>query len=68
VKGITLLDYIEVRKEIYIPTYRWVLEYKVASILDKLREAAQTKTIVLLDYNTNADVEGIYPYEEKVHK
>lgn len=58
VHGKELLGYIEARKLIYIPTYKWVLENKVAFIIDRLREASKTKTIVLLDYDTNADVEN----------
>lgn len=58
VNGKELLGYIEARKLIYIPTYKWVLENKVASIIERLREASKTKTIVLLDYDTNADVEN----------
>lgn len=58
VKGTELLGYIEARKQIYIPTYRWVLENKVAHIIERLRSASnEGKTIVLLDYDTNADVE-----------
>ena len=58
VNGKELLSYIEARKQIYIPTYKWVLENKVAHIIERLREASKTKTIVLLDYDTNADVEN----------
>ena len=58
VHGTELLGYIEARKLIYIPTYKWVLENKVANIIDRLREASKTKTIVLLDYDTNADVDN----------
>lgn len=58
VNGTELLGYIEARKLIYIPTYKWVLENKVANIIDRLREASKTKTIILLDYDTNADVEN----------
>ena len=58
VNGTELLGYIEARKQIYIPTYRWVLENKVPHIIERLREASNSgKTIVLLDYDTNADVE-----------
>ena len=58
VNGTELLGYIEARKQIYIPTYRWVLENKVAHIIERLRAASnEGKTIVLLDYDTNADVE-----------
>lgn len=53
-----LLDYITARKKIYIPTYQWMLENKVQDIIDRLREATKTKTIVLLDYETNADVDN----------
>lgn len=58
VNGLELLGYIEARKQIYIPTYKWVLENKVADIIERLREASKTKTIVLLDYDTNADIEN----------
>ena len=58
VNGTELLGYIEARKLIYIPTYKWVLENKVANIIERLRDANKTKTIVLLDYDTNADVEN----------
>lgn len=57
VKGTELLDYIEARKQIYIPTYRWMLENKVSSIIERMKEASKTKTIILLDYNTNQDVD-----------
>ena len=58
VNGTELLGYIEARKQIYIPTYQWVLENKVKDIIDRLREVSKTKTIVLLDYDTNADVDN----------
>lgn len=58
VHGSELLGYIEARKLIYIPSYKWVLENKVFDIIERLREASKTKTIVLLDYDTNADVEN----------
>ena len=58
VNGTELLGYIDARKQIYIPTFRWVLENKVADIIAKMKEAAKTKTIVLLDYDTNSDVDN----------
>lgn len=45
VNGTELLGYIDARKQIYIPTFRWVLENKVADIIAKMKEAAKTKTI-----------------------
>lgn len=58
VNGTELLGYIEARKLIYIPTYKWVLENKVANIIERLRESSKTKTIILLDYDTNTDVDN----------
>ena len=57
--GTELLGYLEARKQIYIPAYRWVLENKVYGIIEKLRLASKTKTIILLDYDTNSDVENL---------
>lgn len=57
VKGTELLGYIEARHQIYVPSYKWVLENKVQHIIERLREASKTKTIVLLDYATNCDVD-----------
>ena len=58
VNGTELLGYIEARKQIYLPAYKWVLENKVANIIERLREASKTKTIVLLDYTKNCDIDN----------
>ena len=53
-----LLGYIEARKEIYVPSYYWMLEPKcqrdIQHFIDLLRAG---KTIVFLDYDTNGDIE-----------
>lgn len=56
--GTEILGYVEAKHQIYIPTYRWVLENKVGSIIEQLRAASKEKTIVLLDYNTCCDVDS----------
>lgn len=53
-----LLGYVEARHKIYLPAYRWVLENRLGDMVQRLREASQDKTIILLDYNTNADVDN----------
>lgn len=58
VYGTELLNYLEARKLIYLPTYKWMLEHKAMNIIQRLRVASRTKTIVLLDYNTNSDVDN----------
>ena len=53
-----LLDYVRARKEIYAPTYLWVLENKTNAVVERLKELSEAKTVVLLDYNTNAEIEN----------
>ena len=57
VQGTQLLDYVEARKQIFIPTYGWMLQYKAADLIKQLRKLSATQTVVLLDFNTNADIE-----------
>ncbi len=56
VNGTDLLNYIDARIQIYLPSYLWVLENKVSEIIKRLKEASQKEDIVLLDYETNCDV------------
>lgn len=58
VHGTEILDYVEAKHQIYIPTYRWMLEHKAMDIIKRLRKASETATIVLLDYNTCDDVDN----------
>ena len=57
VNGTEILGYVEAKHLIYIPAYRWMLEHKAMDIIERLRKASETKTIVLLDYNTCCDVD-----------
>ena len=56
VHGEELLGYIEARKQIYLPCYKWVLENKLQRLVTAVRIISKNKTVVLLDYETNADV------------
>ncbi|MGW1998091.1 DUF6939 family protein [Embleya sp. NPDC001921] len=51
--GDRLLSYETARRRIYLPAYRWVLEHRVADLVEQLRDKAD---VVLLDYTTNGDV------------
>lgn len=53
-----LLDYISARKKIYMRAYAYVLENRVKHIVDELGEKAQKQDIILLDYDTNEDIEN----------
>lgn len=57
VHGTEILGYVEAKHQIYIPTYRWMLEHKAMDVIERLRKASETKTIVLLDYKTCCDVD-----------
>lgn len=56
VRGTELLPYIDARMQIYVPAYKWMLEHKATEQVNKLRNLAQDKTVILLDYNTNEDL------------
>lgn len=60
VDGEALLGYLEARHTIYLPAYRWVLDHELQRELAELRELAARADpdapIVLLDYETNVDV------------
>jgi len=55
----TLLGYRAARLRIYLPAYKWVLVNRLASEVEQLRRLAADKPLVLLDYETNADVEDV---------
>lgn len=57
VYGLEILGYVEAKHQIYIPAYRWMLEHKAMDSIEWLRKASETKTIVLLDYNTCCNVD-----------
>lgn len=56
-KSTELLDYLEARIAIYLPTYKWVLENvpAVMDLVERIRIKSLTTDIVFLDYNTNED-------------
>ena len=56
VHGEELLGYIEARKKICLPCYKWVLENKLKKLVTAIRIISKNKPVVLLDYNTNPDV------------
>ena len=53
-----LLDEVEARKLIYVPTYEWVLENRCKSLIEKLRIYSESGVVVLLDNETNSDIEN----------
>lgn len=51
-----LLDYLQARALIYLPSYRWVLDNCLTEELVALRALAAKGKLALLDFNTNDDV------------
>ena len=51
-----LLSYVDARKRIYLPAYKFVLEGRMKPLVDKLRELAKENVLVLLDYTTNDSI------------
>lgn len=56
-----LLGYFEARMQIYLPTYKWVLEnvQEVVHVIARIKEYSQKNDVVLLDYNTNTEFRDI---------
>ncbi|MGI0481106.1 DUF6939 family protein [Geminocystis sp. CENA526] len=54
----TLLGYLDARKLIYLPSYLWVLENPLADLVKELRKMSESQTVILLDYETNGEVEN----------
>jgi hypothetical protein len=52
-----LLGYIDARKQIYVPSYFWMLENKCAKVVETIAKLSKEKTVVLLDYDTNENIE-----------
>jgi hypothetical protein len=55
--GAELLPYIEARKSIFVPSYYWILEHKLQHLMQQLLAIAQQQDLVLLDYETNPDID-----------
>ena len=54
-----LLNYRDARYRIYLPAYRWVLENCLTAEIGRLRGEGGSRSVVLLDYETNGDVEDL---------
>lgn len=54
-----LLNYRDARYRIYLPAYRWVLDHRLVAEIAQLREMMVDRPLVLLDYETNGDVEDL---------
>lgn len=54
-----LLPYREARHRIYLPAYRWVLENRLRDEVARLRNELPARAVVLLDYETNGNVEDL---------
>lgn len=56
-----LLGYFEARMQIYLPTYKWVLENvpEVVHVIARIKDYSQKNDVVLLDYNTNTEFRDI---------
>ncbi|MBK9320160.1 MAG: hypothetical protein IPM91_16080 [Bacteroidetes bacterium] len=58
IRGTELLDYLKARKQIYLPCYAWLLQNKTTNEIDQLIQIALRQDLVLLDFETNADIDN----------
>lgn len=57
VNGDTILSYPQARRLIYIPTYEFVLRNRLSSEIAQLLTLLNKQDVVLLDYETNDDID-----------
>ncbi|UXN08151.1 DUF6939 family protein [Bartonella sp. HY761] len=50
-----IIDYLQAKKDIYIPSYRYILDNYLSEEIKLLRDNYHNKEIILLDYNTSSD-------------
>ena len=53
-----LIDVVRARREIYLPSYKFVLENRMKTELEALKRMAEDDLVVLLDYELNGDIEN----------
>jgi hypothetical protein len=58
VRGERLLAYLEARRKIYLPAYRWILENRLTNELGQLCDLAARQLVILLDYETNCNLDN----------
>lgn len=58
-EGDRLLGYLEAREQIYLPSYAWVLAECLQPELEELRAMARSGPLLLLDYETNGDIQDL---------
>ena len=59
IMGQGLLGYREARYKIYLPAYKWVLDHCLQKELQLISGFLREKTVVLLDYETNGEVDNV---------
>ena len=61
VYGKELLNYFDARMQIYLPTYKWMLDNvpEVHKVVERIAQRAKEHDIVFLDYNTNSEFRDI---------
>lgn len=54
--GVEILNHADAERRLFIPTYRWVLDYKLQDVISYLRNINNSKTIVLFDSGFNGEL------------
>lgn len=57
--GDVLLGYEAARRQIYLPSYQWMLDGPARDVVDQLRTLSVDQDVVLLDYTVNSDVSNL---------
>lgn len=59
VEGDNLLSYYDARIQVYLPSYEYMLKNKAYQIVQELKSISLSRTLILLDYETNGDLTNL---------
>lgn len=59
VDGSTILDYISARKQIYLPSYLFILDNYLQVEINSIIKILNERDIVFLDYEINEDIDNV---------
>lgn len=59
IDGAELLNYRQARNQLYIPAYEWVIKNRTIDLILEIAEFSKTGRVILLDYETNQDIQDM---------
>lgn len=65
--GLDLLDISDARRRILVPTYKWLLDYKVQDVIVRIREANKNRDIIFIDRVADTEAHDFFHHISHVY-